>query len=90
MTPEITYHVDQEQKEQQDAIAEEWRLEGKTDAAFGYLPKFKNEAYLAGYLEGVRTLPCDSSGEILYVVEPEREEFSVPIPSDFEYDCIPF
>ncbi|KJH70246.1 hypothetical protein [Aliterella atlantica] len=90
MTPEIACHVDQEHKEQQDAIAEEWRLEGKTDAAFGYLPKLKNEAYLAGYLEGVRSLPCDSSGEILYAVEPEREEFSVPVPCDVDYDCIPF
>lgn len=89
MTPEIAYQVDQEQREQQSAIAEEWRLDGMTDAAFGYLPKFNNEAYLIGYLEGVRSLPCSNSGEILYVTEPEIE-FSVLLPCDFDYDLNPF
>lgn len=66
MTPYEAYQIDQERIDQQEEIAFERRIEGNTDAAFGYLPKYADEAYLLGYCEGVKELKTDSDGKILY------------------------
>lgn len=66
MTPYEAYQIEQERTEQQDAAREERRIEGITDGAFGYLPSFADEDYLSGYVEGIRQLPRDRSGKILY------------------------
>lgn len=34
-------------------------LEGKTDAAFGRMPKYNESVYLDGYLAGLKELPID-------------------------------
>lgn len=66
MTLQQAYELDQEQRQQQDVIAEELRLEGLTDGAFGNLPQYSEEAYLLGYIEGIKRLKCDRSGRILH------------------------
>jgi hypothetical protein len=66
MTPYEIYAADQARFDQQEAIAFDRRIEGTTDAAFGYLPKYSDEDYLLGYCEGVKELKTDSDGKILY------------------------
>lgn len=66
MTPYEAYQIDQEQREQQSAIASERRMDGNTDAAFAYLPKYADEDYLLGYCEGIRQLKRDPNGKIIY------------------------
>lgn len=66
MTLQQAYELEQEQRQQQDAIAEQLRLDGLTDGAFGNLPQYTEESYLLGYIEGIKRLKCDRSGKILY------------------------
>ena len=66
MTPYEAYQLDQERIDQQEEINFERRIDGNTDAAFGYLPKYNDEAYLLGYCEGAKELKTDSDGKILY------------------------
>lgn len=56
--------VNQAQVEQQEAIRVEWESEGATDAAFGVLPRYVNEAYLAGYVRATKELPINTDGTI--------------------------
>lgn len=81
MTPEIAYQIDQERIDAEDAIAEELKLNGITDGAFGYLPQYTDNAYLAGYIQGIKQLPRDTSGRILH---------SIPGDPDYDYDLKPF
>lgn len=66
MTPYEAYRIEQERVEQQDAIANQLYLDGITDGAFGYKAQCVDNAYLTGYLEGIKQLPRDNSGKILY------------------------
>lgn len=73
MTPYEAYQIDQERIDQQEEINFERRIDGNTDAAFGYLPKYTDEAYLLGYCEGVKELKTDSDGKILYYHQLNKE-----------------
>lgn len=66
MTPYEAQIVDQERIDMQDAIAQERRIEGMTDAAFAYLPRYADDDYLGGYIEGIKQHRRDSSDKILY------------------------
>ncbi|NJO81269.1 MAG: hypothetical protein HC827_24115 [Cyanobacteria bacterium RM1_2_2] len=59
------YALMQTRYEQQERIAESWYSNGCNDALLGKLPEWKDEAYLAGYLSGIRQLPADDAGRIL-------------------------
>ncbi len=71
MTPYEAYQIDQERCDSQEAIAVERRIEGNTDAAFGYLPKYADEDYLLGYCEGIKQLDTDCNGKIIYYTKQE-------------------
>jgi hypothetical protein len=58
MTPEQAMISDQEKQEV------EWRSLGATDAAFGELPQYANEAYLLGYVAQIKDLPRDDTGKV--------------------------
>lgn len=62
MTLQQAYELEQEQRLWQDAIAEQLRLDGLTDGAFGNLPQYTEEAYLLGYIEGIKRLKCEPEG----------------------------
>jgi hypothetical protein len=66
----------QQRAEQRDRAAEDWHLDGMTDAAFGELPKYSFDAYLSGYVEGIRQLP-NLNGRVVYGLTSlsEDEEF---------------
>jgi hypothetical protein len=56
--------INQEQFEQREAAQAEWEVEGATDAAFGFLPRYTDEAYLAGYVRATKELPVKPDGTI--------------------------
>jgi len=58
------YELEQERTEANDAARCEWRSLGATDAAFGTLPQYANDAYLAGYCTKLKELPRDESGKL--------------------------
>lgn len=66
MTPYEAQIVDQERIEMQDAIAQERQIEGMTDAAFAYLPRYADDEYLNGYVQGIKSMRRDSSDKIIY------------------------
>lgn len=55
-----------QREHQDDRIREEQYLDGATDAAFGRLAQFADEAYLAGYVAKLKELPRDATGYILH------------------------
>jgi hypothetical protein len=66
MTP---YEIDCERErrdQEQGEIASEWYLNGQTDASFGDLPRWTNQAYLAGYVAKLHELPRNEDGTIQY------------------------
>ncbi len=58
--------IDQERIEANEAAQCEWRSLGATDAAFGTLPQYANDAYLAGYCTKLKELPKDESGKLIH------------------------
>jgi hypothetical protein len=64
MTPFEIAQVDQERIEQQDQIAQQRRLDGAADAAFGRLPEWSDDDYLAGYVAKLKELPRNADGTI--------------------------
>lgn len=64
MTPEQAMISDQDQQEAGSQSIEEWRSLGATDAAFGDLPQYTNEAYLSGYVAQIKDLPRDKTGKV--------------------------
>jgi hypothetical protein len=64
MTPFEADHINQEQVEQRETAQNEWESEGATDAAFGVLPRYTHEAYLAGYVRATKELPLKPDGTI--------------------------
>lgn len=64
MTPEQGMISDQDQRESDYQTIEEWRSLGATDAAFGDLPQYANEAYLSGYVAQIKDLPRDEAGKV--------------------------
>lgn len=74
MTPFEAKFVDQERIEQSDAAYEERYLEGNTDAAFGRLPEFADEAYLSGYVAKLKELPKDPTGRLIHY--SPRQQFA--------------
>ncbi len=46
------YEIDQERCEQQDAIAEQFYIDGFSDAIDGKLPQSEDEPYKLGYTQG--------------------------------------
>ncbi|MEI2578644.1 hypothetical protein [Scytonema sp. PRP1] len=64
-----------ERDEQQDIIRQEHYerfLDGKTDAAFGRMPEYKDQAYLEGYLAGVKELPADPETKRIQHYSPHQ------------------
>jgi hypothetical protein len=63
--------------ERQDRITVAWYDDGLNDALMGKLPVWSDDAYLAGYVAGIKQLPCNQSGHILYQNVPSdvNEEF---------------
>jgi hypothetical protein len=64
MTPFEAEQVNQEQIEQREFAQIEWESEGAADAAFGVLPRYVDEAYLAGYVRATKELPTKPDGTI--------------------------
>lgn len=67
MIAQINY-IDQQELHfaTQEECARERRIEGETDGAFGYKPRYADEDYLLGYCYGIKFLKTDSTGKILY------------------------
>jgi hypothetical protein len=64
MTP---YEIDCERErrdEEQSAIAAEWYSEGRDDASGGRLARWADEAYLSGYVAGLKELPKNPDGTL--------------------------
>jgi hypothetical protein len=53
-----------EMAQQADAAYSDRYLEGSTDAAFGHLPEYADDAYLAGYIAKLKELPKGDDGHI--------------------------
>ncbi len=66
MPPFDSLAWEQEQIEQQQDAAFTWHLSGQTDATTGELPQYSQEDYLRGYTEGIKSLPLDREGRIIY------------------------
>jgi len=60
----ITYDIDQEQIERNEAAYCEWFDEGRMDALAGALPQDPNDAYLNGYVQGIKLLPLNADGKV--------------------------
>lgn len=67
MIAQINY-IDQDQLHfaTQEECANERRIAGETDGAFGYRPRYADEDYLIGYCYGIKFLLTDESGKIIY------------------------
>lgn len=65
MTPDHIGLLEYERQKQQDAIAEEYFEMGMADGAARELPAWIHEAYLSGYIAGVRQLASDAIGRIV-------------------------
>ena len=65
MTPDQIGLIQQDYWQQQDAIAQDYYALGMTDATARELPAWIHEAYLSGYIAGVRQLECSEIGEII-------------------------
>lgn len=63
-----------EQEDKADKAREDLYLDGSTDAAFGRLPEFADETYLAGYIAKLKELPQDAAGRIRY--DSPRKHFA--------------
>jgi hypothetical protein len=50
--------------EEQSAIAAEWYDEGRDDASGGRLARWADEAYLSGYVAGLKELPKNPDGTL--------------------------
>lgn len=64
MTP---YEIDCERErrdEEQGAIAADWYHEGREDASGGRLARWADEAYLSGYVAGLKELPKNPDGTL--------------------------
>ena len=79
MTPFEAAIEDQERIERNEESYIEWNSLGATDAAFGELPMYANDAYLAGYVRVIKTLPVNPDGTIIRrlpaPVEQQFDEF---------------
>jgi hypothetical protein len=75
MTPEQAYTAEQEQREANYTIMEDWRSLGAIDAAFGDLPQYKNDAYLEGYIKAIKELKCDRTGRIQHYLPQQNFAF---------------
>ncbi|NJO74183.1 MAG: hypothetical protein HC833_10770 [Leptolyngbyaceae cyanobacterium RM1_406_9] len=64
MTPFEIEQADQKRSEQQNLITQERRLDGAADAAFGRLPEYADDDYLAGYMAKLKELPRNPDGKI--------------------------
>lgn len=62
----------QDHYERQDRIRVAWYDTGLNDALMGELPVWRDDAYLAGYVAGLKQRPCDPSGRILYQNVPSE------------------
>lgn len=76
MTPFEAEIEDQERIERNEDAYIEWASLGVTDAAFGELPMYTNDAYLAGYVRGTKTLPVNLDGTIVrHLPAPVEQQF---------------
>ncbi|MGB3491478.1 MAG: hypothetical protein WBA57_02035 [Elainellaceae cyanobacterium] len=66
MLPAFIDSIQAEMAEQADAAREEFYLDGATDAAFGQLPEYAHDAYLAGYVAKLKELPTDANGRLIH------------------------
>lgn len=57
---------DKPQTELQDQASQERFFDASGDAAFGMLPRYADEVYMAGYAHGLRSLPTNDQGELIY------------------------
>jgi hypothetical protein len=80
MTPFEADFVDQKRIEQTEAARCEWETLGATDAAFGELPQYPNDAYLVGYVRATQELPLNPDGTICRTPKQQSTQ-----PSMFEY-----
>jgi len=62
-------------------------LDGSTDAGFSQLPRYKDTAYLMGWLDTVRRLPTDESGEIIYSSPQQQFAYGWVDSPDPYCDC---
>ncbi|MEL6224713.1 MAG: hypothetical protein AAFR31_18940 [Cyanobacteria bacterium J06627_8] len=79
MTPYQVALANQDRFNQSDAARCEWASQGFTDGVFGELPQYSNDAYLAGYVRGVKSMPLNHDGTISWpkpmAAVVEYEEF---------------
>jgi hypothetical protein len=89
MTPfEIECARDERDRQQAEA-AQDLYEDGCTDAGFGQLPRYVDEAYLAGYLATIKALPRDGSGQIQHYSPRQQFAFGY-VDSPDACDCDEF
>ncbi|HEY9663175.1 MAG TPA: hypothetical protein V6C65_32420 [Allocoleopsis sp.] len=66
MTPYEIEQRQQEQWQQQEAIANERYCDGAADADQAQLPRYADADYLAGYIAAIKHRPRNSDGTISY------------------------
>jgi len=73
--PAFIDSIQAEMAAQADAAREEFYLDGATDAAFGRLPEYAHEAYLAGYVAKLKELPTDTTGRLIHYAPQQHFAF---------------
>ncbi|GAB4378489.1 MAG: hypothetical protein Kow00121_30420 [Elainellaceae cyanobacterium] len=64
-----------EQNHAHAIVLSEQYLDGAADAAFGQLPRFADEEYLAGYIATLKGLPTNPDGTIAHYTP--RSQFAL-------------
>jgi hypothetical protein len=75
MTP---YEIECERErrdQEQSEIATEWYSDGQADAGLGQLPRWTDEAYLAGYVSRLNQLPKNPDGTIQHYTPRQHFAF---------------
>jgi hypothetical protein len=75
MTP---YEIDcarERRDQEQSEIATEWYSDGQADAGLRQLPRWTDEAYLAGYVSRLNQLPKNSDGTIQHYTPRQHFAF---------------
>jgi hypothetical protein len=87
MTPFELDCAREDRDRQQAEIAEDYYLEGCSDAGYGQLPRYADDVYLSGYIVTLKTLPTDDNGRIRHYSPRQHFAFGfMDTPDDCHCD----